>query len=104
MGPEAVHMAVAFRYAAIAHDDRDLMERLRNLRPEVPLIGVGMKVRSGIALDDMVEVGELERITQKEDRRVVSDQVPVAFLGIKLDGKAADVALGICCAAFACYG
>ena len=104
MGPEAVHMAVALRYAAVAHDDCDLMERFRNLRPEIPLIGVGVKVRPGIALHDMVEVGELERITQKEDRRVVSDQVPVAFLGIKLDGEASDIALGICCAALARNG
>ena len=63
-----------------------------------------MEVCPGIALHDMVEVGKLERITQKEDRRVVSDQVPVAFLGIELDGKAADVALGICCAALARNG
>ena len=48
----------------------------------------------------MVQVGEFERVTQKEHRRVVADQIPVAFLGVKLQCKAADVALGICRAAF----
>jgi hypothetical protein len=43
----------------------------------------------------VVEVGELERIAQEEDRRVVPDQVPVALLGVELHGKAPDVPLGV---------
>ena len=49
----------------------------------------------------MDEVGELVRIAHEKHRRVVADQIPVAFLGVELDGKAADVALGIGCTAFA---
>ncbi len=49
----------------------------------------------------MVEVREAQRITEEEDRRVVADDVPIAFLGIELDGEAADVALGIGRAALA---
>ena len=39
----------------------------------------------------MDEVGELDGILDEENRDVVADQVPVAFLGVKLDGKAAHV-------------
>jgi hypothetical protein len=43
----------------------------------------------------MVQIGELERIAQEENRRVVAHQVPVPFFGVKLQGKAANVSLGI---------
>src|SRR5690606_26975213 len=36
-----------------------------------------------------------ERIANEEHRRVVADQVPVAFLSVELDGEAAHVALGV---------
>ena len=49
----------------------------------------------------MVEVGELQRVADEEDRRVVADQVPVAFFGIELQREAADVALGVSRAALA---
>ena len=54
-----------------------------------------------VALDRVVEVGELERVAQEEDRRVVAHQVPVAFLGVELHGEAADIALRIGRAALA---
>ena len=57
-----------------------------------------------VALHGVVEVRELERIAQEEDRRVVAHQVPVAFLGVELHGKAADVALGIGRAALSGHG
>ncbi len=42
-----------------------------------------------------------QRVAQKKDRRVVAHQVPVALLGIELDGRAANVALGVGGAALA---
>ncbi|MNL39333.1 hypothetical protein D3C87_1616070 [compost metagenome] len=41
------------------------------------------------------QVRELHRVLDEEDRHVVADQVPVAFVGIELDGKAAHVARGV---------
>src|ERR1700733_13835377 len=38
------------------------------------------------------EVGELDRVLNKEHRNIVSNDVPIALLRIKLDGKSADVA------------
>src|SRR5882724_2391881 len=40
----------------------------------------------------MIEVREPQRIAEEEDRRVVADDVPVALLGIELEGGAANVA------------
>ena len=48
------------------------------------------------------EVGKLERIPDEEYRRVVSDQIPIAFPGVELDGEATHVALGIGRAEFPC--
>ena len=57
-----------------------------------------------VALLRMDEVGELERIAHEEDRRIVADDVPVAFFGIEAQRKAAHVALGIGRAALAGHG
>jgi hypothetical protein len=41
------------------------------------------------------EVGKLDRVLDEEDRHVVADQIPVAFVGVELGGEAAHVANGI---------
>ena len=98
---EAVHVAVGRRDAAVAHDDGDLVQCFGQRGPEVPVVLRAAQVGARVALDRVVEVGELERVAHEEHRRVVADQIPVAFLGVELDGEAADVALGIGGAAFA---
>ena len=57
-----------------------------------------------VALDGVVQGGKLQRIAQEEDRGVVAHEVPVAGIGVELDGEAADVALGIRRAAFSGHG
>src|SRR5512141_3114248 len=70
--------------------------RERNEIPERVVRGCRLrKAAVGFHLDGMDEVGELDGILDEEDRNVVTDQVPVAFLGVKLDGKSAYVARGI---------
>ena len=51
----------------------------------------------------MVKVGEFQRITQEEYRRIVSYQIPVTFFCVKLHGKATDITFGISCSTFARY-
>ena len=104
MAAEAVHVAVGWRDAAVAHDDGDLVQRLGQRGPEVPVVLGAAHVGARVALDGVVEVGELERIAQEEDRRVVAHQIPVALLGVELHGEAADVALGVGGAALAGHG
>jgi hypothetical protein len=50
------------------------------------------KAAVGLGLHGVDQVGELDRVLDEEDRDVVADDVPVAFLGVELDGEAADVA------------
>lgn len=51
----------------------------------------------------MVQVGKTQRVAEEEDRCVVSDEVPVALLGVKLDRKPTDIAFRVCCATLAGY-
>ena len=55
-------------------------------------------------MDDMVEVGKFERVAEKENRRIVAHQIPVALFGVEFKHKTADIPLGICCAALAGHG
>ena len=43
----------------------------------------------------MDEVGELDRVLDEEDRHVVADEIPVAFVGVELDREPAYVARGV---------
>ena len=43
----------------------------------------------------MDEVREFQRIADEKDRGVVAHQIPVALLGIELEGEAAHIAFGI---------
>src|SRR5664280_2551341 len=52
----------------------------------------------------MDEVGKFDGILDEENRDVVADQVPVAFLCVKLDGKSAYVTRGIYRTRAACDG
>ena len=83
------------------HDDRHLVQRLGQQRPEVPVVVGAAQAGARVALDRVVEVGEAQRIAEEEHRRVVADDVPVAFLGVELHREAADVALGVGRAALA---
>jgi hypothetical protein len=55
--------------------------------PEIPVVLRAAHVGARVALDGMVQVGELERVAQEEHRRVVADHVPVAFLGVELHAR-----------------
>ncbi|OPY82964.1 MAG: hypothetical protein A4E70_00433 [Syntrophus sp. PtaU1.Bin005] len=92
---EAVHVAKACRNAAVAHHHGHLMEGLGQGRPEVPhAVGVA-QIGARVAMDDMVEVREFERVAEEENGRVVAHQVPVAFLGVEFKRKTANVPLGV---------
>src|SRR5580658_1564769 len=101
---EAMHVPKAARDAAVAHYDGDLMQGLGQQSPEVPIVVGAAHTGSRVAFDGMIEVGKAQRIAKKEHRRIVAYHIPVALLGIELQGKAADVAFGIRRTALACYG
>ena len=84
--------------------DMVMVERLGQKRPEVPIACRAAHSGAGVALDGMVEVGELQGVTQEKHRGVVSHQVPVALIGVKLNGETSYVSLGIGGPAFTGYG
>src|SRR5450830_1134207 len=71
------------------------MHGFRRERNEIPECVVRArrlrKAAVGFHLDGMDEVGKFDGILDEENRDVVADQVPVAFLRVKLDGKPAYV-------------
>ena len=97
----AVHVAVGARRAPVAHQDHHLVGRLGRERPEVPLHVVAAQAGVGHALLRVNEVRELRGVTHEEDRRVVADEVVVAFFGVELEGEAAHVAVRVRVAPFA---
>ena len=52
----------------------------------------------------MVQIGEFQRIAQEEHRCIVADQIPVAFLGVELQCKTTNIALGVGRTALAGHG
>src|SRR5207302_824076 len=66
-----------------------------------PHSGRRAHVGSGMPLLGVNEVRKLQRIAHEENRRIVADQVPVAFFGIEAQREAAYVALGLGGAALA---
>src|SRR4029077_7803970 len=101
MAAEQVHVAEAFRDSAVGHDDGDLVKRLGEQRPEIPVVVRAAKPGARIALDGVVEVREAQRIAEEKYRRIVADDVPVSLLSIELEGGAAYVTFRVRRAALA---
>ncbi len=101
---EQVHVAEAFRDATVRHHDRDLVQRLGQQCPEVPVVVGAAQAGARVALDRVVEVREAQRVAEEEHRGVVADDIPIAFFGIELQRSSAYVALRIRGAALTGHG
>ena len=73
----------------------DLVRCVGQLGPEVPVALGAAHIRAWVPLHGVIEVGELQRVSQEEHRRFVADHVRVAFLGVEVDRASADVALSV---------
>src|SRR5450759_1276184 len=72
------------------------LRRERNEIPEGVVRGCRLwKATVGFHFYGMDKVGELDGILDEENRDVVADQVPIAFLSVELDGEPAHVTRGI---------
>ena len=100
---ESVHVSIGSRDASVGHNNGDLMKCFGKHRPEVPIGLWRTEIGLRIPFHSSVEVRELERIADKEHGCVVAHQIPIAFFGIKLYGKASDVAFGISGSPFSRY-
>ena len=105
---ERLHHAVGARDAAVRHVPECVVCRFGVLAHKIPegvvralrLRDLAVRVRLG-GMDD---VGELDGVLDEEHRDVIAHQVPRAFVGVELDGRAAGVAHGIGGAARAQHG
>src|ERR1700730_3049819 len=95
VAPETMHVAERPGNATVGHDNGDLVQRLRKVRPEIPVAVRAPHARPRITFDRVVEIRELERVTKKEYGSIVSHQIPVALVGVELQRESADVSLGI---------
>src|SRR5450759_3300359 len=93
---------------AIGHDPHHRMHGFRRERNEIPeRVMRGRRLRKAAIwfhLYGMDQVGDFDGILNEENRDVVADQVPVAFLSVKLDGKSPYVTRGIDRTRAACDG
>src|SRR5690554_1986324 len=62
------------------------------------------QVRFWVAFYGLVKIREFIGVLHKENGSIVPGQVPIAFLGIELQGEAPDVPFGIRSAPFPCNG
>jgi len=105
---ESLHHPVAARDTSVGHDPHQHVRALGHQRDEVPK---SVMRRSGLrhgvmwfGFDGVDQIRKLHRVLDEEDRDVVADQIPVAFVGVELDGEAARVARRIDRAALASNG
>ncbi len=101
---EAFHHAEGAGDGAVGHDPHQHVGGFGSEGDEVPegVVRGGRlgEAAIGLLLGGVDEVGEFDGVLDEEDGDVVADQVPVAVLGVELDGEAADVAGEISGAAF----
>ncbi|MPM95887.1 hypothetical protein SDC9_143043 [bioreactor metagenome] len=103
MRPIPIHMPVGLGNTTVSHGDGHLMQGLRKVRPEIPVVLSRAHIGPGVTLHRMVEVWKEHRVTEEEDRGVVAYKIPVAFIGIELHGKAADITFCIRCSPLSCH-
>src|ERR1700676_478244 len=86
---ETFHKPERSRDRAIRHHPHDHVHAFRSETDEIPEIVVrGLRLRKGavrLLLHRVNDVWKLDRILNEEDRDIIADDVPVAFLGVKLD-------------------
>ena len=95
VGAESVHAAIRGRDAAIPEEHGELVRGLGRVGEEIPDIVRLLAVGIGIVFLGVDEVRELDAVLDEEDGRVVAHQVPVAFLGVELHGKAPRIPRGV---------
>ena len=85
-------------------EQRELVRRFRRQAIEIPKCTGVLQIRLGVSLVGMHHVRKLEGVPNEKDRCVVAHQVVVPLLGVKLQGKATGIPLGIRTAPLTAHG
>jgi hypothetical protein len=92
---ESVHVSVTIGGTSVGEEDSDLMGRFRDEGKEVPeSIGV-LAVGLGVSLLGVNEIREFGRVSDEENGGVVTNQIPVTFFSVELDGETSGISFGI---------
>ena len=91
----ALHEAVGHRNAPGGEQEGEHVGRFRRVGQEVEEARVGLAVGQRVRLEGVHHVRELGGVADEEDLQVVADEVPVAVLGVELDGESARIAQGL---------
>lgn len=86
-----IHMPMSLRSSTIRKQERNLMSRLLSQSDEVPKHIRILQVSHRVPLLGVDETWKEDGIPDKEDGRVVADQIPVSIVGVELDSKAARI-------------
>ena len=93
---EPFHEPERPRNGAVGHDPHDHVHAFGREADEIPERIMSRlrlrKVAVWLLFCGMDEVGKFDGVLDEEYRDIVADEIPVAFLRIKLDGEAAHVA------------
>jgi len=92
---EPMHVTEASGNTSLALDDGDLMERLGQQGPEIPVALRTPHTGSRIAFDGVVEIRKTQRIAEEENRGVIPDKIPITLFGVEFEREAANISLGI---------
>ena len=103
MTSETVHVAKILRNPPVTHQDHDLVQSFWWQTPEVPHRRVTSQVCLRIPLLRVNKIGKLQRIPDKENRRVIPDQIPVSLVGIEFHGKSPNIPFRIGCTPLSRY-
>ena len=92
---EALHHAVGARDPAVGHCPDHGVHGFGHQGDEIPERVVGgrglREAAVGLHFHRVDEVRELDGVLDEEDRDVVADEIPVAFIGVEFHGEAAHV-------------
>ena len=96
-------MTKILRDTPITHQDHDLMQRLRRQAPKVPHRRVTSQVCFRIPLLRVNKIRKLQWVPDKENRRVIPDQIPVSLVSIKFNGKSPNIPFRVSGSPLPCY-
>ncbi len=98
---KSVHVAEGGGDTPVTHRNGQLKQGFRQRCPEIPIGVRTAHIGSGVPLDGVVQVNEFFRISEEKYRCIVSNKIPVSFLGVVLHGKAANIAFCVSGTTFA---
>src|SRR5258705_6650561 len=97
---ESFHEAKGAGNRPVRHDPHHHVHAFRRQGDEIPEVIVGrLRVRKfsiRFRFGSMDQIGKLDGVLNKEHRNVIPDNVPIAFLRVKLYSEAANISRQVC--------